>query len=99
MQRNFISFSERRAAIRYPVVLLVEFENGIGWTHDVSTTGVCFETDQRFVCGSSIQFVLNQLGRKNDMTRMLCNGVIVRAAQEGEIWRLALMMEEIRFAG
>lgn len=37
MVGNSFEFREKRAATRYPVVLLVEFENGAGWTRDIST--------------------------------------------------------------
>jgi len=94
-----IPFSEKRAAVRYPVVLFVEFDNGEGWTRDVSTTGACIETDRQFDCGMPVRFVLNQPDPQDGMTRIECRGKVVRAEQTGESWRVAVFMEGVRFGG
>lgn len=91
------NFSEKRTAARYPVIFFVEFENGTGWTRNVSTTGVCIETNQSFVCGVAIRFVLNQPDREVGITRMQCNGVVVRAEQVEKRWRLGVLMEAVGF--
>jgi hypothetical protein len=91
------SFTEKRAAARYPVVWFVEFENGVGWTHDVSTKGACIETDQPFACGVSIRFFLNQPDPQGWGTRVQCSGLVVRVEQTGEGWRMGVLMEGVRF--
>lgn len=90
-------FNERRASTRYPVVLFVEFENGSGWTHDVSTSGACIETDQVFDQGVGIRFYLNLPDAWGNLTRTQCSGVVVRLEPATEGWRVGVLIEDIRF--
>jgi hypothetical protein len=90
---------EKRAATRYPVVWFVEFENGVGWTRDVSTRGACIETDQPLACGVSIRFFMNQPDPQGWGTRVQCSGLVVRVEQTGEGWRMGVLMEGVRFEG
>jgi hypothetical protein len=91
------SFTEKRAATRYPVVWFVEFENGVGWTHDVSIKGACIETDQPFACGVSIRFFLNQPDPQGWGTKVQCDGLVVRVEQTGDGWRIGVFMEAMHF--
>ncbi|MGR8980778.1 MAG: PilZ domain-containing protein [Gammaproteobacteria bacterium] len=93
------TFSEKRTAVRYPVVFRVEFDNGKGWTRDVSTTGACIETDQKFECGAAVSFALNQKDPMDGMIRLQCSGIIVRTEQKGKSWRVAVFMEGVKFEG
>ncbi|MGR8980781.1 MAG: PilZ domain-containing protein [Gammaproteobacteria bacterium] len=96
--KNFI-FSEKRSAVRYPVVFRVHFDNGEGWTRDISTTGACIETKRKFYCGAKVRFVLNYPGHQNETIRIACCGIVVRTEQQGESWRIAVFMGAIRFDG
>jgi len=90
---------EKRAASRYSVALLVEFEHGGGWTHDISITGACIETDQQLACGFAIRFFLHQPDPQGWGIRVQCRGLVVRAEQTLDGWRVGVMMEGIRFEG
>jgi hypothetical protein len=92
-------YEERRAATRYPVVWFVEFENGSGWTRDVSTTGACIETDRPFACGVLIRFFLNQPEPQGWGTKVQCSGWVLRTERIGDIWRLGVTMNALSFKG
>ncbi|MGJ0483225.1 MAG: PilZ domain-containing protein [Methylomicrobium sp.] len=96
---NSSQFIEKRAATRYPVALFVEFENGGGWTRDVSATGVCIETDQPLACGVSIRFFMNQPEPQGWGTKVQCSGSVVRVEQTGDSWRIGILMEAVHFEG
>jgi PilZ domain len=51
-------FTDRRQARRYRVAVPVELEQGAGLTHDISASGVFFETDSSFPVGVTISFSL-----------------------------------------
>lgn len=99
MDRNSFELSDKRAAFRYPVVLFVEFENGTGWTRDISSTGACIETEQTFLCGDAVQFSMLKQQHEDSVNRLQCKGIVVRAEQYGENWRVAVAMEAISFNG
>lgn len=92
-------YAEKRVAPRYPVVWFVEFENGGGWTRDVSANGVCIETDQPLACGVSIRFFLNKPEPQGWGTRVQCSGWVVWVEQAKEGWRVGVVMEGVRFEG
>jgi hypothetical protein len=97
MDGNSLEFREKRAATRYPVVLFAEFENGTGWARDIRTSGALIETSQSFFirCSDGL------FGASVETTRLrlYCKGVVVRAEQDGKIWRLGFYMEIVRFFG
>ncbi|MGR8981913.1 MAG: PilZ domain-containing protein, partial [Gammaproteobacteria bacterium] len=86
---------EKRAAIRYPVVLFVEFEHGTGWTRDVSAAGACIETDQPLACNSKVRFVLNQPDPQGWVTKVQCSGWVVWVKQARDGWRAGVLMEGV----
>ena len=98
MNKNSLELTEKRAAFRYPVVMFVEFENGTGWTRDISTTGACIETEQAFLYGAAIQFSMLKIQNDN-ATRLQCQGIVVRSEQHEELWRVAVAMEAFSFNG
>lgn len=99
MNGNSLKFREKRTATRYPVALFVEFENGSGWTLDLSTTGALIETGQSFLYGAVIAFSVLQSNHNDAATRLYCQGVVVRVEQDGEVWRVGVVMEAVRFEG
>jgi PilZ domain len=92
-------FREKRASTRYPVALSVEFENGSGWTVDMSTSGALIKTSQPFLFGEAIDFSVLQSNQHDCATRLYCKGLVVRVEQDGEVWRLGVNMEVVRFGG
>ena len=96
---NSHHFIEKRATTRYPAVLFVEFEQGGGWTRDVSATGACIETDQPLVCGAAIRFFLIQTNPQGWDTRVQCNGMVVRMEHTKDGWGIGVLMESVEFEG
>ena len=79
--------SEKRHALRYPLELAVELPGGSGRSHDVSKSGVCFETDTPVSPESPIKFslVLGQASRDAPL-RLDCEGEVVRVEpHEGRV--------------
>jgi len=99
MIENNLALREKRTATRYPVCLCVEFENGSGWTLDVSRSGACIETRQPFLTGAAIAFSVQISNQHDGATRLYCQGVVVRVEQAGEVWRVGVFMEAVRFEG
>lgn len=99
MDGNSLKFREKRTATRYPVALFVEFENGSGWTVDFSITGALIETGQSLLSGAAIAFSVLQSNQNDVATRLYCKGEVVRVEQDGEVWRLGVVMEAVRFEG
>jgi hypothetical protein len=96
---NSFEFRERRASMRYPVALSVEFENGSGLTVDMSTSGALIKTSQPFLFGDVIAFWVLQSNQHDCATRLYCKGVVVRVERDGEFWMLGVNMEVVRFGG
>lgn len=99
MMRNCLEIREKRTATRYPVAMHVEFGGGSAWTLDISATGALIETDQPFLIGTSLRFFLVQPDYPYGASRILCNGTVVWGEQDGDLWRLGLFMEPVRFEG
>ena len=73
------SESDKRQALRYPLELPVELPGGSGRSHDVSRSGVSFETDTPVSLESPIKFslVLGQTSPDVPL-RLDCEGEVVR---------------------
>jgi hypothetical protein len=99
MVENSFEFREKRTATRYPVALFVEFEKGTGWTRNISTSGALIETSQPFLSGAAITFSVLQSKQRDCATRLYCKGVVARVERDGEVWRLGVYMERVRFGG
>ena len=52
-------FGERRNGERYKLALPVQFNDGIGTTCDISTSGIFFETESAYSIGDTIRLFLN----------------------------------------
>ena len=90
---------DRRQAIRLPMALPVELEEGIGITRDVSLSGIFFETEQGFLPGEPIRFVLVlgpvSLGRP---IRLECEGRVLRVeARDAEKVGMAVTIASYSF--
>jgi len=73
------SESDKRRALRYPLELPVELAGGTGRSHDISKSGVRFETDTPVAPESPIRFslVLGQASPDVPL-RLDCEGEVVR---------------------
>ncbi|MGD0266702.1 MAG: PilZ domain-containing protein [Candidatus Methylomirabilota bacterium] len=73
------NLTERRRAIRLPMTLPVQLEEGAGITRDVSLSGVFFETEQPFSSKGPIIFTLVFEDRSwSRPIRLKCEGQVVR---------------------
>ena len=88
---------EKRAAVRYPVALRVEFEHGSGWTRDVSATGAYIETARAYGWGTPIRFVMSRSDKQGEASRIECRGRVVWTEPVGDVWRLGVAMDAVRF--
>jgi hypothetical protein len=86
-------------AMRYPVVLPVEFEKGTGQTIDMSISGALIQTSQPFLSGAAIVFSVLCSNQHDDATQIKCNGVVARVDQDGEVCRLGVYLKVISFIG
>ena len=50
---------ERRRGQRFKLALPVQFNDGIGTTRDISTSGIIFETKSAYSIGDAIQLFVN----------------------------------------
>lgn len=83
---------EKRVAGRYPTRCTVELDSGTGVTHDLSTTGVCFTTDQPIEPDLMVRCFIPmprpKIGR--DLVRLRCEGRVVRANKSEDGWDVAV---------
>jgi Tfp pilus assembly protein PilZ len=52
-------FDERRRGERYNLALPVQVNDGTGIIHDISTSGIFFETRRAYAIGDTIRLFLN----------------------------------------
>ena len=70
---------ERREAPRFPLVLAVKLERGVGHTRDASASGVFFTTQGRFSPGAHIKFSIElEHADPSGVLPITCEGQIVR---------------------
>lgn len=96
MISNNLKLKENRIANRYPMVLPVEFESGTGWTRDISTVGVCIETERPLQRGSAIQFSMRVPQTGDVEIRLQCDGIVLRTEPLGKRWRAGVAMTVVR---
>ena len=93
-------FTERRQAVRFPIAIPVELDEGTGITRDVSLSGVFFETDQFFLMGAPIRLTLVlERASPGQPVRLQCEGRVVRVERRQPELRLgvAVAIESYRF--
>ena len=82
---------ERRAVLRYPVRVPIEFHDHLGKTRNVSERGVCFETDQWLPKGDTTSFTLVFKDFAGFPSwRIAGSGEVVRVEDNGEGYVVAL---------
>jgi hypothetical protein len=91
-------FTEGRQAQRYQLELMVELEHGTGRTRDISSSGMFFVTDQSFTPGQSIRFtLLVEHVDSSHLSRVQCQGVVVRVDSQNGHLGVAVAFTEYRF--
>jgi hypothetical protein len=89
--QNFSEYDvERRRAQRYLIVCPVELKNGTATTRNQSTTGVLFETDRPFTVGDPIDLSITLERYENNLTRIRCQGKVVRVEPCPRGWLIAV---------
>lgn len=81
---------ENRLAGRYPVSCTVELDSGTGITRNLSTTGVCFITDQAIEPNLMLRCFIPMQRAGRNMTRLRCEGWVVRADKSADGWEIAV---------
>lgn len=81
---------ENRIAGRYPTFCVIELESGIGVTHNLSTTGVCFTTDEAFEVGSKLRCFILMKKKDGNTRRIRCEGQVVRTEKKANGWEIAI---------
>jgi len=93
------NLTERRRAIRLPMALPVELEEGAGITRDLSLSGVFFETEQPFSSKEPITFTLVFEGMSwSRSIRLECEGQVVRVEPSNGKVGVAATISSYRFA-
>jgi hypothetical protein len=86
---------EKRREERIPAVLPVRLDHAAGVTHDVSATGIFFETDAVLAPGSSIDFVVD-VDTHSGKRILMCQGKIVRTEARDNRLGVAVKILESR---
>ncbi len=81
---------ENRLAGRYPTFCIVELDSGVGVTHNLSTTGVCFTTDEVFEVGAKLRCFILMQKKGGNIRRIRCEGKVVRAEKKENGWEVAI---------
>jgi hypothetical protein len=82
---------EQRSAQRFGLALRLTVEGEEGATHDLSTTGLCFDSAQPYQVGSDIEFVL-ECPRGQRVTELSCVGQVVRVTPAGDSFNIAVKL-------
>jgi hypothetical protein len=91
-------FTERRQAVRFPIAIPVELDEGTGITRDVSLSGVFFETTQWFAPGEPVRLTLVlERASPGDPIRQ-CEGQVVRVGQSNGKVEVAVAITSHSFA-
>jgi hypothetical protein len=90
--------SEQREAVRFDTHLPVRLEGDQGVSHNISTSGIYFETDVPHELGALVNFTVEfQLyGQRH---RLLCEGKVVRVQAQGTRIGVAARLLAPFFAG
>jgi len=91
---------ERRETSRLLVALAVKLEQGEGWTHDVSGSGVFFTTQGSFFPGAPVRFVLElEHVDPAGVVPVTCEGKVVRVEPRPQAIGLAVHICSYEFGG
>ena len=82
---------EQRIAQRFGLALRLTVDGDEGATHDLSATGLYFESDRRFEVGQCIELVLEFPGL-NRVYPLTCEAEVVRVSAVGEGFNIAVRL-------
>ncbi len=92
------SLRDKRIAERFETACRVELEEGmIGYTRDLSTTGVYFLTDTPVEQGLLIKFCVLMQRLGNIVSRISCEGLVVRTQKDDDMWGVAVTLTNFDF--
>lgn len=74
---------DNRASTRFDSVMPIEMQGVEGWTRNISSTGVYFETDASQEVGSRVNLTL-EFTLEGKHHRLLCEGEVVRVDQASD---------------
>ena len=83
--------NDQRAAQRFGTALRLTVEGEEGATHDMSATGLCFESDRNYAVGSTIELVIEYPGGTR-MHPLACEAEVVRVVPAGEQFNIAVRL-------
>jgi hypothetical protein len=87
--------TERRSGERFSMSLPIRMEHGgIGFTVDISVSGVAFLTDVALEPGSVVHFSMT-LNEKSGPLQLHCGGVVVRVEPRGRSRFAAVAIEDL----
>ncbi len=91
------ALQDRRQAERYPVALAVTLSMAVGVTHNVSESGVLFESGVAVAVDESIHFTLIfRAMRPSAPIRIRCSGHVVRVERRGSQRLVAVHLDDYR---
>ena len=82
---------DQRMAQRFGVALRLTVAGGEGATHDLSATGLYFESDRSYALGERLDLVLEFPGAKR-VYPLTCEAQVVRVASAGESFNIAVRL-------
>ncbi|HYW58770.1 MAG TPA: PilZ domain-containing protein [Polaromonas sp.] len=86
----------QRAAQRFGVALRLTIAGGEGITHDLSASGLYFESDRSYEVGSVMELVLEFPGSTR-VHPLPCEAEVVRVSNAGESFNVAVRLMEPLF--
>lgn len=87
------SHDERRQYERFQVTLPVELPSAQGMTHDVSLSGIYFETSFPVAAGTKIQFTIVLPGDLG--LRLRCEGTVIRVSKSKDGVGVAAKVDDL----
>lgn len=81
----------QRSAQRFGVALRLTIEGGEGITHDVSASGLYFESDRSYEVGSFMELVLEFPGTKR-VYGLPCEAEVIRVSSVGASFNVAVRL-------
>ena len=82
---------EQRAARRFGVALRMTVDGDEGATHDLSATGIYFESDRSYPLGERIELVLEFPGTRRAYP-LTCEAEVVRVSAAGDGFNIAVRL-------
>ena len=82
---------EQRVAQRFGLALRLTVDGDEGATHDLSATGLFFESDRRFEVGQCVELVLEFPGVKR-VYPLTCEAEVVRVSRVAQGFNIAVRL-------